>query len=163
MRKRTKSLLALLLAVVMILSSAGASLAAPEDECGTGTEGPGEAADPEEGPEESSDGQEELSDPESVELEMEDVDPSSLSIKKLGELPDDEEGEEEEIGEISLTPDTSLNQTVRVSVFLETPGALDAGYAPQGVGTNGGAIAYRDSLRSNQAQMTAQIESAIGY
>ena len=46
MRKRTKSLLALLLAIVMIFSSAGISYASPEEENATGTEAPGEAADP---------------------------------------------------------------------------------------------------------------------
>ena len=164
MRKKAKTLLALLLAIVMVLSSAGISYAAPEDES--------EAAADEALTEESSETEEEApledesseqnpededSEDESEELETKELDPSTLNVKKLGEI------EEEEAGDFNPVPDTSLNETVRVSIFLNAPATLDAGYAPQGVGTNGGAISYRNTLKANQAQMTAAIESAIGY
>ena len=164
MKKRGKSLLALLLAIVMILSSASISYAAPDEASQPGSE---ESAadevsqtDPEESAEDevSQPDSEESAEDESNELKMEDLDPSTLGIKKLGEEDEGEDG-----GEISPTPDTSLNETVRVSIFLKTPATLDAGYSANGVGTNAGAISYRNALKANQAQMTAAIESAIGY
>ena len=177
MKKRGKSLLALLLAIVMILSSASISYAAPDEASQPGSE---ESAadevsqtDPEESAEDevsqpdseesaedevSQTDSEESEEDESNELEMEELDPSTLGIKKLGEI----EEKEEEI-DISSEPMTSLNETVRVSIFLKAPATLDAGYSAQGVGTNGGAISYRNSLRANQAQVTAAIESTIGY
>ena len=46
---------------------------------------------------------------------LEDIDPSTLGVKKLGEIEEDE-GDADLSG---LTPDTSLNDLVRVSIFLE--------------------------------------------
>ncbi len=91
--------------------------------------------------------------------ELEDLDPSTLGVKKLGELEEDE-GEADLSG---LTPDTSLNDLVRVSIFLKEPSALDAGYSAQGVGKNSSAVSYRQNLRAKQKRVQTAIESKVGY
>ncbi|MBR5409433.1 MAG: S8 family serine peptidase, partial [Clostridia bacterium] len=83
------------------------------------------------------------------------IDPSTLNVKKLGEAPDDEAQPAEDLP-------YGLNDTVRVSIFLDEPGAIDAGYAAQGIGTNKAAISYRDSLKRNQASIQSKIEAATG-
>jgi len=95
-------------------------------------------------------------------LEMEPMDPAKLGIKKLGEETE-EEGSEGEDGEISLTPDTSLNQTVRVSIFLSGKSTVDAGYSTMGIAENKSAAAYRDTLKAQQKALTAKIESVLGH
>ena len=60
------------------------------------------------------------------ELEMEDLDPSSLGVHKLGEIP--EETGRKTLKRAPLRQDDSLSEVVRVSIFLEAPSALDAGY-----------------------------------
>ncbi|MBQ5973392.1 MAG: S8 family serine peptidase [Oscillospiraceae bacterium] len=89
------------------------------------------------------------------ELEMEDLDPSTLKVKKLGTGED----AAEEAGEIKIDPD----DTVRVSIFLDKKATLDAGYSAQSVATDSGAIAYRDSLKRQQAAVTASAEKALGH
>ncbi|MDY4219826.1 MAG: S8 family serine peptidase [Candidatus Faecousia sp.] len=61
--------------------------------------------------------------------------------------------------EASEPADTDV---VRVSVVLETPGTLDAGFSVQGIAGNTRAAAYRQSLRERQAAVTAQIQAATG-
>ena len=93
---------------------------------------------------------------EGVELEMEDMDPAKLNVPRLGVLTDEDEIEEE------AEPIHDLDDIVRVSIFLSDPATLDAGYAQQGVGTNPGAVSYRESLRREQDAVTAAIERATG-
>ncbi|MBR6239258.1 MAG: S8 family serine peptidase [Clostridia bacterium] len=90
---------------------------------------------------------------------LEDIDPSTLGVKKLGEI-EENEGDTDLSG---LTPDTSLNDLVRVSIFLKEPSALDAGYSAQGVGKNSSAISYRQNLRAKQKRVQTAIESKLGY
>ena len=92
--------------------------------------------------------------PTGTELEMEDLDPATLHVPKLGEVED----VEEEAEEITFSP----NDIVRVSIFLDKPATLDAGYAMEGVATNSAAVSYRESLRRQQSQVTAAIEKATG-
>ncbi len=138
MKKSARRFLSVLLALAMILSHADLGFA--QD---SGSDAPAEA------PEEAAEG--------SVELEMEDLDPSALGIKKLGET------EEEESDPEGLTPDSSLEETVRVSIFLEGKSTVDAGYPMKGIGTNRSAISYREALKVKQADMTAQIEAVLGH
>ncbi len=93
-----------------------------------------------------------------IELETEELDPSVLHVRKLGEV-----SEEEEPGEISLKPDLSLEQTVRVSIFLDKKSAVDAGYSTKGIGTNKAAASYRDTLKQQQRSVTASIEKTLGH
>ena len=90
--------------------------------------------------------------------ETEDLDPSTLHVAKLGEISEDEETELPD-----LKPDTSLKELVRVSVFLEEPSAVDAGYSTQGIGTNSSASGYRASILAKQRSMQTAIESKVGY
>ena len=73
-----------------------------------------------------------------------------------------EEAEDED-EELIPMDEEGLDQIVRVSIFLNKPSTLAAGYAADGVGTNSAAMAYRDGLRSEQEQLTAQIESVLGH
>ena len=94
----------------------------------------------------------------SKELELEDLDPASLHVKKLGE----EDPNEEEVGE--LTPITEdLEKTVRVTIFLKAPSAVDAGYTTENIGTNADAAAYRNSLKAQQNALARKIEAALGH
>ncbi|MBQ2062541.1 MAG: hypothetical protein II458_07680, partial [Oscillospiraceae bacterium] len=89
-----------------------------------------------------------------TELELENLDPGTLHIPKLGEVAD---------GEVTAEQPVAISPTdiVRVSIFLNSPAALDAGYSMEGVGTNRAAVNYRDSLRRQQADVTAAIEKAL--
>ena len=83
-------------------------------------------------------------------LEMESLNPDKLGIAKLGR---DGSMDEEEL--VSMDEE-DLNTPVRVSIFLEEPSALAAGYAPESAGS------YRDALRVQQDALTARIESLLG-
>ena len=147
MSKSWKRFLSLLLALTMILSLGVTGFAEDTAEDETPIMEPGTPA--------------EEPAPDDGNLEIIDISPDKLNIPKLGleetedeELPDGEE----------LTPmEEDLDEVVRVSIFLETPSAMEAGYAAETAGTNAGAIAYRDGLRAQQAELTAQIESVIGH
>ncbi len=148
MSKTWKRMLSLLLAVVMMLSL-GVTGFADDGEEETTAETPEEnevLAPEEEAVEDNS------------ELEMTEISPDKLNVPKLGLEEGEEDGEE-------LIPmdEEDLNQVVRVSIFLEAPSTIGAGFSTEGIGTNSAAIAYREGLKTQQAEMTAQIESVIGH
>ena len=89
------------------------------------------------------------------ELEMKEIDPATLGIRKLGE-----EADQEEIEEAAMP--FKLDDIVRVSIFLEEPGAYDAGYDLQNISANKSAVSYQESLRRSQASMKSRIEAATG-
>ncbi|MGX8698563.1 MAG: S8 family serine peptidase, partial [bacterium] len=51
---------------------------------------------------------------------------------------------------------------VRVSIVLDQPSTIDAGYSTMGIAQNKSAVAYRQELKANQALVTKQIMNAIG-
>ena len=57
-------------------------------------------------------------------------------------------------------PDYAPTDIVRVSIFLESAGVLDAGFSVQGLAQNAGAMAYRDKLAKEQTSVVAKIEKA---
>ena len=97
------------------------------------------------------------SSPAGIELEMEDLNPSGLNVRRLGEIDE----EQEEPDELKLP--FALSDVLRVSIFLDDPATLDAGYSARGVGTNAAANAYRQTLRAQQAAVTTEIERTIGH
>ena len=101
--------------------------------------------------------------PEERELETVEISPDRLKVRKLG--LDEEAGELEkgELGEITPAEEGGLDEVCRVSIFLDAPSTLDAGYAVKGIGANGAAMSYRGGLKAQQDGMTAQIESVIGH
>ena len=151
MNKKSRSLLSMLLALCLILSGLpGLSAAAAG----------GRSA--------------QQGDDAAITLEMEDLDPASLGVKKLGEIEEDSDANSDldadsdadsdvDADLSGLIPDTSLNSLVRVSIFFKDASAVDAGYAAEGIGNNRKAENYRAALRSQQDKMQAKIESAIGY
>ncbi|MBR6951253.1 MAG: S8 family serine peptidase [Oscillospiraceae bacterium] len=93
--------------------------------------------------------------------QLKDLDPSTLGVRKLGEI--DEAEEAPAVDPSTLTPDTSLKELVRVSIFLTEPSAIDAGYSAQGIGSNGSAASYRASLLNQQKSVQSAIENRLGY
>ena len=89
------------------------------------------------------------------ELELEDLDPETLHVKKLGET--------DETPDLEGLTEEDLNALVRVSIFLEENGAIDAGYSTENVGTNASAASYRKSLEAKQNALVSKVESALGY
>ena len=51
---------------------------------------------------------------------------------------------------------------VRVSIFLNTKSTIDSGFSTEEIALNDAAMAYRDRLESEQANITASIEKATG-
>ena len=155
MNNSWKRFLSLLLAMVMVLSLGVTGFA---DE-GEAEETPAEIAEGSIASAEEEEGENPAEDPAEDalpgdgELEMEEISPDKVHIRKLGLE------EEEDLGEIVPMDEEDLNTVVRASIFLDEPATLAAGYSAKGVGTNSAAIGYRDALKARQAEMTAQIES----
>ena len=117
MSKTWKRMLSLLLAVVMMLSL-GVTGFADDGEEETTAETPEEnevLAPEEEAVEDNS------------ELEMTEISPDKLNVPKLGL----EEGEEDS-EELIPMDEEDLNQVVRVSIFLEAPSTIGAGFSTEG-------------------------------
>ena len=159
MNNSWKRFLSLLLAMVMVLSLGVTGFA---DE-GEAQETPAEIAEGSIASTEEADGEDPAEDPAEEtlpgdgELEMEEISPDKVHVRKLGLE------EEEDLGEIVPMDGEDLDTVVRASIFLNSPSTLAAGYSAKGVGTNADAIAYRDGLKAEQDAMTAQIESVIGH
>ena len=62
----------------------------------------------------------------------------------------------------SQAPDYANTDLVRVSIVLDRASTIGAGYATSGIAANASAMSYRDSLKQEQAGMTASIERATG-
>ena len=87
------------------------------------------------------------------ELTLTPIDPGTLESQKLGKT---EEGSSIEQEAFALT------DVVRVSIELEKPGTLTAGFSADGIASNTAAKAYREGLLADQKALTAKIEQAIG-
>lgn len=88
-------------------------------------------------------------------LAFEKVDNSGVSASKLDGLHADDP---EQISEAEY----SANDVVRVSIVLEDPSTLAAGYSTAGIANNAAALSYRVSLKANQEKVTSEINAAIG-
>ena len=89
-----------------------------------------------------------------TELELEEIDPSTLNVSKLGEIEKDDE--------IVLDAEDlfDLDEVVRVSIVLDRPATLSAGYSTENIAANRAAMSYRQTLRQQQAGVEAAIASA---
>ncbi|MBQ6116938.1 MAG: S8 family serine peptidase [Oscillospiraceae bacterium] len=126
MRKTWRKLLSVLLALSMIVSMTVTGYAVGNDNRATKANG----------------------------LELQDLDPSKLNVKRVGEITEDEEPGGE-------TLPYQFGDIVRVSIALEGAATLEK-YSAKGVAHNPGAVAYRASLKHQQEVVTARIEKAIG-
>ena len=93
-------------------------------------------------------------------LALEEADPSTLNVKKLGE-----EKEEEETGifdpeDIEIE---DMDRIVRVSIFLNGKSTIDQGYSINGIAKNSKATEYRNKLKKQQAEMEKKIEKEVGH
>ena len=91
---------------------------------------------------------------EGTELEMEEIDPSTLNVPKLGQIEKDDE--------IVLEAEDlfDANEVVRVSIVLDRPATLSAGYSTENIAANRAAMSYRQTLRQQQAEVESAIASA---
>ncbi|MBQ2658445.1 MAG: S8 family serine peptidase [Erysipelotrichaceae bacterium] len=87
-------------------------------------------------------------------LQVEDVDPSTLNVHKLGEDINVKAQKDPE-------PLYGDEEIVRVSIVLESPATLDV-YDADNVAENDEAMAYRESLADEQATVTKRIERKLG-
>ena len=88
-----------------------------------------------------------------TELELKEIDPDTLPIERLGEIEEDDILVAEELP-------FGLNDIVRVSIVLDKPSTMAAGYETQNIVDNRSAMAYRETLRRQQASVEAAIASA---
>ena len=144
---KVRRLLSVLIAVLMVLTlpvTTGIARTIAE-----GTTEPGESGNPSEG----------------VSLEMEDLDPATLHVHKLGE-GDEPEAEQEPSGEEPdplNDPSRDPEEIVRVSIFLDGKSTIDQGFPSRGISENTRAIEYRKNLKKQQNVVQTKIESAIGH
>ena len=91
-----------------------------------------------------------------IELEMEDIDPSSLNVPRLGDIEDDED--------LPVDDSTFLdpNRVVRVSILLNQPSTIEMGYSTENIAQNSNATAYRAALRRSQDTVQKAIEAELG-
>ena len=144
MSKKLRRVLSLLLAVVMVISMVPESSArafVPEKAPMTEAE---KLADIEKNGEAKS----------GTGLELEDLDPSTLNVKRLDEV-------DSESSEVKEEPLYSADDIVRVSIVLDKPSTLAKGYSTANIAKNSSAMAYRASLKNDQAAVTAAIEKAL--
>ena len=87
-------------------------------------------------------------------LELEEIDPSTLAVPRVGRITEDIAADEEED---LYAPD----DIVRVTIALDGKATLEK-YPANSVTKNIGAIAYRAGLKRQQQEVTRQIETAIG-
>ena len=79
------------------------------------------------------------------------VDNSAVSVNPL-------QRDDEELNTMNDYIDTDV---VRVSIVLEKASTIQAGFSTQSIAENASAMAYRDSLKEDQAAMVQRIETAI--
>jgi lactocepin len=87
-----------------------------------------------------------------VELKLSPVEAGTLASQKLNKAPETADVEAEH----------APGEMVRVSIVLDKASTVDAGYELENIGTNPAAVSYRDSLKAEQAEMTAKIEKVLG-
>ena len=91
------------------------------------------------------------------------VDTSNVKVTKLdnsavsAELPGRQKAEKAEVE--SLYSDKDM---VRVSIFLEKAGTLEAGYSAEDIAENAAAMNYRNKLEKDQDKLVQKIEKVIG-
>jgi len=86
-------------------------------------------------------------------ISLVEVDNSNVSVNLLDK-------EEAEITEIE--PEYDENDVVRVSIFMEKLGTIEAGFAPMGIADNAEALRYREGLKQDHVAMVQKIEKVIG-
>ena len=89
-----------------------------------------------------------------TDLELEEIDPNTLGVPRLGEI------EEEDNVLTSEDLPFGLNDIVRVSIVLDRPSTMDLGYSTQNIVENNSAMAYRHTLKQQQANIESAIANA---
>ena len=76
-------------------------------------------------------------------LDLQDLDPETLHVSKLGEIDQDLKPEAE-------AEPYRLSDIVRVSIELEDASTADAGYSTENIAENTEAVSYRSGLKAKQ-------------
>ncbi|MBR1757294.1 MAG: S8 family serine peptidase [Lachnospiraceae bacterium] len=87
-----------------------------------------------------------------IELELEDLNPAQIDVSRLDQITEEPASVE--------APLYSEDDIVRVSIVLDKPSTLDKGFSTKAIAQNQSALNYRDSLKNDQAAVTAAIETA---
>ncbi|MDO4416489.1 MAG: S8 family serine peptidase, partial [Erysipelotrichaceae bacterium] len=95
-----------------------------------------------------------VSEDDEVILELEDIDPASVEIQRLGEI------DEEPVIEAEEEP-YKLSDIVRVSIVMDEDAALDAGYSVENYAQNQAIQDYRSQLKAKQDAVTERINSIL--
>ena len=130
--KKTRRLLALFLALVLCLSGTASAFAQ------------GAQDDPASG---NNDG-----------VTVKAIDPSTLKVKKLAEKLDMSNIAKPSEQTAKYAPE----DVVRVSIVLSDPSTMDAGYSVKRISEDRDAKAYRESLKTQQAAVAAEISRKLG-
>ena len=85
----------------------------------------------------------------------------SLNFEKVDDgvsAPKTNEIKGEEVEKMEYGP----NDVVRVSIVMDKPATLSAGFSSESIATNAAAISYRDSLKANQNAVAQRIADKTG-
>ena len=88
-------------------------------------------------------------------LDLQDLDPETLHVSKLGEIDQDLKPEAE-------AEPYRLSDIVRVSIELEDASTADAGYSTENIAENAEAVSYRSGLKAKQNALVEEINSMLG-
>lgn len=86
---------------------------------------------------------------------------SGVKVEKLDNASRPAPSEERRIENVSLSS-YDENDMVRVSILMENPSTLEAGFSTMNIARNTAAMSYRHSLKAEQIAVTARIEAATG-
>ncbi len=93
------------------------------------------------------------------------IDPATLNVKKLGQGADDESGSNGGNGnkDGTLLPANKykIDDIVRVSIIMEKPSVVDAGYSLNNVAAQPQTRAYRSTLRQDQNAVVSKINARL--
>ncbi|MBR2684948.1 MAG: S8 family serine peptidase [Erysipelotrichaceae bacterium] len=106
---------------------------------------------------------EEVSLPETTEaVSGSDVDPSTLNVRKNVILPSQQDFQENVVSPKSEEVPYEDGDIVRVSIKLDKPSTLDAGFSAENIADNANAMRYRKYLAEQQKALEQEIKNELG-
>lgn len=90
------------------------------------------------------------------------TDATALSFQQTDRAAVDGTLQESQVGDAPASPRPADTELVRVSIVLEEASTLEAGFDPENIAGNAGAMSYREKLQARQDQVAAQIQAVTG-
>ena len=90
------------------------------------------------------------------------TDATALSFHQTDRAAVDGTLQESQAGDAPASPRPADTELVRVSIVLEEASTLEAGFDPENIAGNAGAMSYREKLQARQDQVAAQIQAVTG-